>query len=30
VAKGNYTCEALLDAGPFGGTLKAQEKVAVP
>jgi hypothetical protein len=30
VAKGNYTCDATLDAGPFGGTLKAQAKVTVP
>jgi hypothetical protein len=30
VAKGNYTCDATLDVGPFGGILKAQAKVTVP
>jgi hypothetical protein len=30
VAKGEYICEATLDVGPFGGVLKAEEKVTVP
>jgi hypothetical protein len=30
VAKGAYTIDAALDAGPFGGRLKAETKVNVP
>ena len=30
VAKGTYALEGTLEAGPFGGTLKAERKVAVP
>jgi hypothetical protein len=30
VAKGKYTCAAVLDVGPFGSTLKNETEVVVP